>query len=59
MNKSFSIKKARRILGTAAKDISDEQIQKEIDAATLLKDLFFNNLLKDKKKPSQTLSNVP
>lgn len=59
MNKSFSIKKARRILGKAAQGISDEQIQKEIDAAGLLKDLFFDNLLKVKKKPSQTLPNVP
>lgn len=59
MNNGFSIKKAKRVLGKVAKGISDEQLQKDIDTATLLKELFFDNLLNKKKKASQTSPNVP
>lgn len=59
MNKSFSIKKARRLLGKKAQRISDKEIQAKIDAASLLKELFFDNLLKEKNNASQTSPNVP
>ncbi len=57
--KTFTINKARRILGKTAKGISDEQIQKDIDTAALLKDIFFDSFRKTQKKPSNPAPNVP
>lgn len=47
---TLTLKNARKVLGKSANGVSDEQLQKEIDAATLLKDFFFDSYLKDKKK---------
>ncbi len=52
--KSYSISYARKVLGKAAEGVSDEQLQKDIDAAHLLKDLFF-----DEYKRSRTHRNSP
>lgn len=54
-----TILEARKILGKLAKNLSDEEIQKDIDSATLLKDLFFEKILHDRKMSTQTLPNVP
>lgn len=59
MNNGFSIKKARNILGKTAQGVSDEEIQRDIDTATFLKDIFFKKVLSGKKKPSQSFPNVP
>lgn len=48
--KSFSIKKARRILGKLADGISDEQIQADIDTAILFKNIFFDSIRKEDNK---------
>ena len=47
---TLTLKGARKILGKSANGVSDEQLQKDIDAATLLKDFFFDTYLKDRKK---------
>ncbi len=57
--KTLTLKNARKILGTSAHGVSDEQLAKEIDAATLLKDFFFENFLKSQKKPINLPPNVP
>ncbi len=56
---TLTLKNARKILGKEAENISDEELQQEIDIALLLKDLFFDNLLKAKNKPSPTPPNMP
>ena len=55
----MTIKEARRILGKEAIDVLDEDIEKDIEAATLFKDLFFNQLLKNRKQASKARPNVP
>jgi hypothetical protein len=57
--KKYTIRKARRILGKSANGISDEQIQKDIDVAIILKEMFFDMQMRAKKKSSQTAPNVP
>ncbi len=47
---TLTLKSARKVLGKAAHGVSDEQLQKEIDAAILLKDFFFDSYLKDRKR---------
>lgn len=42
---SLSLCQARRILGSLAKNASDEEIIKDIEAAELLKNLFFDQLV--------------
>lgn len=53
---SLTIKQARRILGNKAKNISDELLQRDIDTAELLKELFFDQMLANskEKKPKYT-----
>jgi len=46
----MTIKEARKILKSKAKKISDKEIIKDIEIATLFKDLFFNNLMKNDNK---------
>ncbi len=48
--KTLTLKSARKVLGKAAQGVSDDQLQKEIEAATLLKDFFFDTYLKERKK---------
>lgn len=55
---SFTVKKARRILGKEARGVSDEELEKDIQTARLFKDLFFNNLIR-LRGASQTSPNVP
>lgn len=38
----MTTEEARKMLGKDAKGVSDEQIQKEIKAAELFKNIFFN-----------------
>lgn len=45
----MTIKEARKNLGKLACNITDNEILNEIESATLLKDLFFNLYLKNKK----------
>ena len=40
----MTTKEARKLLGTEADNISDEQLQKEIDTANLFKNAFFDYL---------------
>ena len=46
----MTIKEARKILGANAKGLSDEDLQRDINTATMLKDLFFDELIKERKK---------
>ena len=43
---TLTLKSARKILGKSANGVSDEKLQKDIETATLLKDFFFENLVK-------------
>jgi len=52
---SLTIKQARRLLGKDADNISDALLEKEIEVATFLKDLFFDNLKKNLKKWTKSL----
>ncbi len=56
---SLTVKKARKILGADASNVSDEQLEKDIETAALIKDLFFHKLAKDHNKTSFTSPNVP
>ena len=40
----MTIKQARKVLGKLSENISDEELEREIKAAELLKTLFFQNL---------------
>lgn len=55
----LTIKKARQILGTDAKQVSDEELKCDIEAAILFKDLFFNNYIKNRKRASTDRPNMP
>lgn len=46
----MTLKMARKILGKEAESLSDEKLEKIIDSATLLKDLFFDNYTKGEQK---------
>jgi hypothetical protein len=50
---SLPVKSARKILGKCAQEVSDEQLEEDIKQATLLKDMFFDNYLKNRKKLNQ------
>lgn len=56
--KDMTIIQARKILGKEAREVSDEQLEKDIQTAILFKDLFFDNLI-EQKRPTQTSPNVP
>lgn len=47
--KLMTIKEARKILGKEAENLTDEEIALNIESAKFLKDLFFNNLTKNRK----------
>ena len=42
VSKRMTVNEARKLLGKDSTGISDQEIQHDIDTATLLKDLFFN-----------------
>ena len=47
----FSIAKARKMLGSLADNVSDEQIQKDTLVAEVIKNLFFQLYVNAKKLP--------
>lgn len=46
----MTLKDARKILGKEAENLTDEELEKTIESATLLKDLFFDNYIKGQQK---------
>ncbi len=48
-NKAINLRKARKILGKLAENISDDELEKELQTARLLKDLFFSFNTRNKK----------
>ena len=56
---SLTIKGAKKVLGISGIGVSDDQIEKDIEAAILLKNLFFEKLREAQKKTSVGLPNVP
>ncbi len=44
----MTIEEARKLLGLEVENISDEQLQKEIDTADLLKNIHFDLSTKEK-----------
>jgi hypothetical protein len=56
---TLTLKNARKILGKDAHMVSDEDLEQEIDIAVLLKDLFFDNYIKERKKSGNLVQNVP
>ncbi len=44
----LSVRNARKILGDESKDLTDEEIEVDIEVASLLKEFFFQSLLKSK-----------
>lgn len=44
----LTVARARKILGKLSESISDEEIEKDINVAEMLKNLFFNQYLKQK-----------
>jgi len=42
----MTLGEAKRVLGKEANDVSDEELEKEIEIANLLKDLFFDKIIK-------------
>jgi|GEM_PF-1566589 len=58
----MTINEARKILGKDSQGLSDEEILRDIEAAELLKNLFFALLPAFKnrfKKPSNKIPNMP
>lgn len=48
----MTIKRARKILGKIADNLTDEEIKRDIQTAEILKSLFFNNYLSQNKSKS-------
>ncbi len=46
----MTIKSARRILGKDARGVSDADLKRDIETATLLKDIFFDFLTNSQNK---------
>lgn len=55
----MTIGQARKILGDEAKTLTDKEVLSDIEMAELLKDLFFNNLVKNRKSVNTDSHNVP
>lgn len=45
----MTIKQARKLLGKDAQIVSDEELEKEIETARILKELYFNLNARNKK----------
>lgn len=56
---TLTLKNARKILGKDAQNVSDEDLEKDIETATLLKNLFFDNFMNKRKKTGNSIPNVP
>jgi hypothetical protein len=50
---------AKKLLGKDSRDVSDIDLKRDIELATLFKDIFFNNLIKSRKQDSKKLYNMP
>lgn len=51
----MTLKEARKVLGKLAVGISDEALLGDIETAEMLRNLFFNNLIKERDiKPKTT-----
>lgn len=50
----MTISQARKILGQEALQSSDEELMRDIEAATLLKDLFFNHMMESRNNLATT-----
>jgi hypothetical protein len=46
----MTISHARKLLGKEAVNLSDEEVQRDIDAAEFLKSVFFDQLVTKQKK---------
>lgn len=55
----MTVEQARKVLAEEAKNLTDEEIMSDIEAAEYFKDLFFNNLIKNLKRASTDRPNVP
>ncbi|MGI5828421.1 MAG: hypothetical protein ACOX6V_05375 [Patescibacteria group bacterium] len=56
---TLTIKQARRVLGKDSQGVSDADLMRDIETATLLKDLFFDFHLKSRNQLAKKLSKVP
>lgn len=56
---TLTLKSARKLLGKDAQNVSDEELEKDIETAQLLKDLFFKNLKNQRKNTGINPPNVP
>jgi len=45
----MTVQQAKRVLGKEANNMSDEELEKEIEIANLLKELFFDKIIKREK----------
>ncbi len=58
----MTIEQARRLLGKEARSLTDEELERDIDAAEVLKDIFFTTYQTKSLEPKMTSynsSNVP
>ena len=55
----MTVQEARKILANEGKNLTDEEIKFDIETAELFKDLFFNNLTKNRKQASTVRPNMP
>lgn len=51
---TLTIKQARRILGKDAQGATDTDLERDIETATFLKDLFFDNYTKSRNSLAKT-----
>lgn len=45
----MTVGEARRILGKLSEKLSDEEVERDLVSAEILKELFFNKLITDKR----------
>jgi len=55
----LTIAQARKVLGKDADGVSDTDLEKDIEAATFLKDIFFSKQIKKPSGASTESPNVP
>lgn len=51
---NLTIKQARRVLGKDAQGVSDAELERDIEAAAMFKDLFFDYHTKNRKSLAKT-----
>ena len=52
--KTVTVNQARRVLGKDAQGVSDADLERDIETATFLKDLFFDNYTKNRNNLAKT-----